>query len=167
MYQDPEYDSSQCTGEQEQRAQSLHIQPATMLWNVMHFKPAVETKCFLRQKNLIQGNNGVGIQVVHYQDDLGCVWILFIQQPFDLLRPIFTIPIFLCSAKRHPLSGSVHTKMQAVPFRMYSIVSILWSAWFSDTATYIVVVETDLDHEFWLHLALWFDTIFRCGYCFL
>ena len=44
---------------------------------------------------MIQGSDGMGVQIIHNQHDLNCIRILLIQQPLDLLCPIFAGAVFL------------------------------------------------------------------------
>ena len=66
-----------------------------MLGCVVNLKPTGKTKRFLREKGLIQGSNGMGVQIIHNQYDLDYIRILLIQQPLDLFCPVFAGPMFL------------------------------------------------------------------------
>lgn len=66
-----------------------------MLGCAVNLQLAGKTKRFFRRKGLIQGSDGMGVQIIHDQDNLGRFRVLFIQQPLDLLGPVFASPVLL------------------------------------------------------------------------
>src|SRR5215210_7136259 len=65
-----------------------HVQPRAVLRGVVDLQPLQQTPSFTRGERLIQGGRGMGVEVVHNQDDLLGLWVVQIDQFLYAVRPI-------------------------------------------------------------------------------
>src|SRR5215208_7555299 len=71
-----------------------HVQPRAVLWGVMNLQPLQQTPSFSRGERLIQSGRGMGVEVVHYQNDLQGLRVVQIYKllyavcPLELRSPL-------------------------------------------------------------------------------
>ncbi len=61
-----------------------------MFGGVVYFQSLGERSGFDGVECLVERSEGVGVEVVHHQHDLGRVWVVHGQQVVDLVRPVHT-----------------------------------------------------------------------------
>jgi hypothetical protein len=65
-----------------------HIQPRTVLWRVVDLQPLQQTPSFTRDERLLQSGRGMGVEVVHHQNDLQGLWVVQIDQLLYAVCPV-------------------------------------------------------------------------------
>src|SRR5919199_3180735 len=65
-----------------------HVQPRAMLRGVVDLQPLQKTPSFTRGERLIQGGRSMGVEVVHYQNDLLGLWVVQLNKLLYAVCPV-------------------------------------------------------------------------------
>src|SRR5215210_6821328 len=65
-----------------------HVQPTAVLWGVVDLQLLAQASGFGRSKRLIQGGGGVGVEVIHHQNDLLGAGVVEVNQLSYAIRPV-------------------------------------------------------------------------------
>lgn len=65
-----------------------NVQPAAMLGSIGNLQFSGNSTCLWSWESLVQGYNGMGIEIIHYKDPLLLVWIADIHKISDFLSPV-------------------------------------------------------------------------------
>src|SRR5829696_3878281 len=69
-----------------------HVQPRAVLWGVVDLQPLQQPPSFSRGERFIQSGRGMGVEVVHNQNDLLSVRVVQINQLLYAVRPVVLGP---------------------------------------------------------------------------
>lgn len=72
-----------------------NIKPTPVLWRIMNLRALGKISGTLRREGGVQGCNVMGVEVIHYKNNLLGHRILLGQQPLYLLCPILSSPSLL------------------------------------------------------------------------
>lgn len=83
-------------------------------------KPISKPFGFFRNKRFIECRRIVGLEIIHNQSYLFCLWVHFISHPFHKFCPISFFLYSIVSTSLLPFNGSFAINVLTMPYRIYS-----------------------------------------------